>query len=270
MVRNTGLNGQGAGPDPENLVPMITQLCQLRANLLGTPYGIISARIATYLNDDATKAARNVFLMKAAFVQSPTCGTGPAEPADVALIAKGKNTTRTAFNDTLLGAPADAAVSDGGLVNGTVAGLAGNFNAWAGFLIANQFGWGLSETSLNLKIVSIAQDVASGSPILTLPPGSVAGLVPNTFYPARIRGVNNRRSTLNGQCNVFAPNANSVQLQEVVGLGVPQAGGFIRIYKPLRPFTQYGFLNLSFEVGNHRRGRPPGSPRGRAPARIRG
>lgn len=256
--------------DPELLVPLVQGACQKRANLLGNPFVITSFRISKYLENDGTRATRSVAFRKQQFVQSPQSGTGAAEPADVALIMRGTTTLGGRVNQTLLGAPSDEAVSAGGDVTPGVGGVGPNFNAYAGYLINNGFGWGTSQVNLDLGVTSIVQDVPTGRPIITIQFPRFVAPFPGEWFPARVRRVNNGRSPMNGQLIVQALTATTCQTREIIGLASAQIGGFIKLYEPTRPFTEYSGLVLQLVVGNHKRGRPPGSPRGRAPARVRG
>ena len=122
----------------------------------------------------------------------------------------------------------------------------------------------------DLNILAIAQDNATGRPIITVQGNQWTIPFYATWFPARARRINGGRSPLNGQLIVQPIAADQVQTREVIGLGVAQSGGFLKIYDDTRPFTAYDDLVLELEVGNHKRGRPFGSPRGRASARVRG
>jgi hypothetical protein len=263
MLSNTALK-------PGLLVPLMQQVCQKRANFLGSPYAITAFRISKYLNDDDTRAQRSVAFVKQTFTAPAGGSTGEAEPADVALIMRGETDQLPNTNQTWLGAPPDEAVTNGGKVNTGRAQLGTNWNQYAALLISNRFGWGISEVADDLNITGIVQDNTTGRPIITVAGNQWVAPFPGPWYPARARRINGGRSPLNGQLIVQPIAANEVQTREVIGLGLLQSGGFLKVYINTRPFVPYTNLTLELEVGNHKRGRPFGSPRGRAPARVRG
>jgi hypothetical protein len=115
----------------------------------------------------------------------------------------------------------------------------------------------------------IAQNM-NGTVTLTYTPPAPPALVVGQWYRGRIRGINNGVSALNGEVIVQARTATTLVSKEVIGIPTAQAGGFIRVYKQVQPFVDYGDITLNGEVGKHKRGRPFGSTPGRARRRIRG
>lgn len=253
-----------------DLIVAAQTICQKRANLLGSPFFIVAFRISKYLDGPAgPRSARAVAFVKQRFSKSSSSGTGPAEPADVALIMRGSTNPGDQVNQTFLGAPSDAAVSDGGAVDTGMGNLGANFNAYAQALIAAQFGWGISTTEKDLQINGVTS-LANGRVEITVPAGTFVGPFPGKFVPGRIRQVNAGHSPLNGQVIVQPTAADKLVTREVIGLALDQEGGFIRVYSGFRPYVPYTALTLELEVGNHKRGRPFGSPAGRQKNRVRG
>jgi hypothetical protein len=89
------------------------------------------------------------------------------------------------------------------------------------------------------------------------------------FMPALVRGINNGRSPLNGPVLVQVKDATHFETKEKIAFAVDQIGGFIKVYNGVRLFLPYSALDFDGTVGNHKRGRPFASSRGRAPRRIR-
>lgn len=258
---------------PIECFPLVNTLSQLRAELLGLPYVCIGYRVSAYLTAPAgTRSPRQVKSNKRTFQQSGQSGTGDAEPGPVCLNMVGDTTPAGPTNITQLGAPSDAAVTLGGAVTLGMGNLQNNFDNLANFLKAPQagsvFGWGRSiSPQVNALITNIAPQV-DDTVIFTVAAGAVfpAGGVK---FQVRVSRVNQSRSPLNGVWTVRATGALTVQTVERIAVGANQVGGEMRIYQTTRPFVPYTALNLQGLVGNHKRGRPFGSPRGRAPARVR-
>jgi hypothetical protein len=258
--------------NPQDALSGVLFYCQKRANLLGTPYRIVGGRISRYLENDGTRSPRGALPFSNVFVQSPGSGTGPAEPADVALLISGVSSDGTRTNTTFFGAPSDAAVTDGGAVVSANGGLQPNFDALSAVLTVPgtlTWGWGISTTKYNVKCTSIAQN-ADGTITFTFPGATFAAPDFGLQFPARARRFNQGKSPVNGQLNVIINSATTCTSVEVIAFAAAQNPGFLRIYLATRPFQPYNTLRLGLRVGEHKRGRPFGAPRGRAPARVRG
>lgn len=258
---------------PIDCFPLMEQLAQLRANLLGLPYLVIGFRVSQYTIDGLTKAPRAVKISKKTFVQSATCQTGDAEPGAVALLMNGETAAGPETNITFLGAPSDAGVNQGGQVQGAAGNIRGNWVQYAQFLqnpgVGSQFGWGKSNSGQPIKINAITQNVdGTVHFVLNNPAQFVAPF--GKQFPARVKQVNQGKSVLNGALNVESTAANACDSVDIIAFANAQNGGKMRLYPPIRPFTAYSVLTLQDAVGNHKRGRPFGSRRGRAPARLRG
>lgn len=260
--------------NPIDCFAIMNVLAQKRADLLGLPYTVIGFRVSAYLDAlNGPRSARAVKSSKQTFVQSNQSGTGDAEPGPVCLNMVGDTTPGKQTNLTQLGAPSDAAVQLGGAVVLGAGNLQNNFNALKAFLITPQvgsvFGWGLSQSpAISPLIQGIVANV-NGTVQFTMPAATFVAPF-GTPLPVRISRVNQGTSPLNGQLTIIPLNATTANTVEVIGLARDQIGGQMRIYNPIRPFTPYAALNLQGLVGNHKRGRPFGSPRGRAPKRVRG
>lgn len=259
---------------PRDNQALVTALCQKRAQFLGAPYSILGFRIAAYLNNDTTRANRQSWLVLQNFVSGHPSTTGNAEPADVALLGVGVNNAFEGVSRFFMGAPPDAAVDNGGLVNPGAAGLGTDVGNYFAFLLnpgvqGASFGWGVSGTPADNQIKAITQ-VADGRVSIQFTAAVALPQVHSTFYPARIRQVNQGKSPLNGQCLVQVTATDTVTTKEIIGFSTDQTGGFCKIYPQLRQFAPYVALVFQNVVGNHRRGRPFGSSRGRAATRVRG
>lgn len=258
----------------QNLEPLVTQLCQKRAQFLGAPYSIFGFRIAAYLNDDGTKAPRQSWFKRKSFTTSHPSSTGNAEPTDVAIIGIGTNPANVGISRFWMGAPPDGAVDNGGQVIPGNNQLGNDVNGYFGLLLNTgvtgvQFGWGVSGTGVDNQILKITQN-ANGTVSFQFTAPVNLPVAHTTFYPARIRQVNEGRSPLNGQSLVTVTAADTVTTKEIIAFNLAQAGGFVKIYPQNRQFAQYLNLSTNEIVGNHRRGRPFDISVGRAPRRVRG
>lgn len=261
---------------PQGLVADAINVAQKRVTFLGREFAINAIRISKYSNDDATERQRGVFPVKQEFKNPVQTVSQAAEPAVVALIGFGRTNVNIAppgfaanTNRTFLGAPPDDAVNNGGVVDPAKANLGVNFNQWAAAVVAANYGWLASARIADLAINTISQNADGTVEIIVKPP------VPNTVvigqtYTARARRINNANSPLNGPLILTYVAANTFITQEVIGLGLAQAGGFVRVYKPVQPFVPFAAVDLQLLTAKHQRGRPFGSIPGRARRRIRG
>jgi hypothetical protein len=259
---------------PRALIPLATALCQKRAQFLGAPYSIFGFRIQNYVGADGN-LSKGSWFQKGIFQTTHPSVTGAAEPGDVAAIGIGSNPANQFPARFFMGAPPDAAVDLGGQIQPGKGGFGTDcMQDYFNFLTAPvvqgaQFGWLVSGTPVDNEIVSITQNTDGQLVILFTAAVGLPGKH-SVYYPARIRGVNNGRSPCNGQCLVTVTGANTVTTKEVIAFSANQVGGFCKIYQQQKSFAQYVNIDINFLVGNHRRGRPFDTSRGRAPARVRG
>jgi hypothetical protein len=246
-----------------------------RVGFLGREFRINSIRISSYSDDTATNRTRGVFLIKQEFTNPVRNATAAAEPAAVALLARGTTSVQLAppgfganTNTTFCGAPPDDAVSNAGNVDGGKSGLDAAFKTWA-LELTNGWGWLASARIADLEIATIAQN-ANGTVTLTTVGDFPGGITIGQIYTARARRINAGVSPLNGQLILRATAAKTLVTQEVIGLGLEQAGGFVRLYKQVQPFLAYRSIDYELIVGKHKRGRPFGFSPGRARRRVRG
>lgn len=281
-----GFSGMGVGwsethamlsalPNPIDLMPTLADIATKRVQFLGREFSIIAIRASRYATDGGLRT-RGSNILKRVFTNSVTTKSAAAEPSAVALICRGAAQTSqipTPFdsnsNQTFLGAPLDVSVDNAGVVDPGAGGLGAAFAAWRTAMLNTSIGWLASDTILNTGLDAIAQ-AASGRVTLTTHDNSVGPLVLGQFYKALIRSVNSGHSPLNGQVIVQATGAKELTTKEIIGIPTAQSGGFIRVYRQVQPFVDYGDLTLNGIVGKHKRGRPFGSTPGRARARIRG
>jgi hypothetical protein len=282
-----GFEGQGQGwsethaqrsslSAPADLASQAIAVAQKRAAFLGTEFAINAIRISRYSDDGGTQRQKGVYLIKRRFENPVTDGSQSAEPAVVALLARCStdaagapagfeaNTART-----FLGAPPDQAVDFGGTVLPGNANLGANFTQWALLLRSYAYGWLGSATVANVDLDSIQQN-ANGTVNIQSVQANPAGLTSGTSYNARIRRVNGGVSPMNGPVIVKFTSPVDFDTQEVIGLGLAQEGGAMRIYKKIAPFIPYVTIELDLITAKHQRGRPFGSSPGRARKRVRG
>lgn len=261
---------------PQALVADAINVAQKRVTFLGREFSINAIRISKYSNDGATERQRGVFPVKQLFTNPVQTVAQAAEPAVVALIGFGRTTVNLAppgfganTNRTFLGAPPDDAVNNGGVVDPAKANLGVNFQQWAAAVVAANYGWLASARLADLAINAISQN-ADGTVEITVKPPVPGTIVVGTTYTARARRINNSSSPLNGPLILTYTAANTFNTQEVIGLGLAQAGGNVRIYQPVQPFIPFAAVDLQLVTAKHQRGRPFGSIPGRARRRIRG
>lgn len=263
--------------DPAALLPLLSNLAQKRANFLGAPFSVIAVRLSKFSDDAGTTRQKGSVLLKQPFTTATPSVTGSAEPGNVALIVRGTpNLTDPALaafagrqNTTWCGAPPDDAVTLGGAVNLGAAGLgAANGSFWEAMIAAGA-GWLAVARTDDVKINGVSQNL-DGTLEYTLQRAPVPA--PALFVPqvVRVRRVNNGQSPANGSVLGWFSDNTHFQTQDVIGIGVPQFGGMMRVYKPIPTFLPYGGYLTELITGEHKRGRPFGSPRGRAPKRVRG
>lgn len=267
---------RNSSPNPVDVSPFAIAVAQKRVTFLGREFAINAIRISRYSDDGAVTKQRGVFPIKQRFTNPIQTVAQAAEPAAVALLARGSTAAQLAppafvanVNQTFLGAPPDDAVNNGGDVDLGKAQLGQNFIQWATAMVqpANPFGWLVSSTIANVDIISLSQNANGTVEIVTAP---VVALTIGQTYTARIRRVNAGVSPMNGQVIVKYTAAGTFVTQEVIGLALAQQGGAMRIYAQISPFAAYANITPELSVGKHKRGRPFGFTPGRARRRIRG
>lgn len=264
-----------AAPNPKDHLPTMLDIANKRAQMLGREFSIIAIRIARYATDAGVRA-RGAFLKRTDIRNSVGTVAAAAEPAQVAYIVRGSaepSILNPAFdanqNQTFLGAPLDDTVNNAGVVDTGRSGLLASFLSWRSAMLSTTMGWLASDTIANMPIDAITQNL-NGTVKITTVDAFPAGIVIGQSYKARARQINEGVSPLNGELILRATAAKEFTTREVIGLGLAQAGGFVRVYRQVQPFVDYGDLDLNAVVGKHKRGRPFGSTPGRARRRVRG
>jgi hypothetical protein len=264
-----------ASTNPNTLIPTLRDIAQKRVQMLGREFAIVGIRISKYSNDAGVRQ-RGAVLHKETFRNSVQTQIAAAEPAVVALLVRGSAEPSQAFpqfdanqNQTFLGAPLDVCVDNAGSVDTGKGGLQAAFAQWRSAMLNTTIGWLASETIVDQPIKAITKNT-NGTVNFEFEAGALAPLSANIKYKARIRQVNQGVSPLNGELLVTLVDATHLNSVAVIGLGLAQQGGSIRIYKAVQPFIDYGDLELSDVTAKHQRGRPFGSVPGRAKKRIRG
>ncbi|MBV9771898.1 MAG: hypothetical protein JOZ32_20165 [Bryobacterales bacterium] len=271
------------------LRPLIGQVAQLRAQLLGDPFYVWGVRVAQYLKNDGTRATRAVRLWKGdpagAWAGWYNVNFGKAgwgsEPSEVAVQAIGFTGPPAPAqfqgnqNFTSLGGVPDDVIEDNGTVLPEAKNFGGLFDQWAGALYkANSgWGWGAANVLVDCQITTIIQN-ANGTVSFTTPTVIPGGITTNVKYPCRFRDINNGRSALNGEAIVYfvstLAGVSTFTTREVIGIPTSQTGGFCKVYSPVPTFVPYIEIDLGLIAIKHKRGKSPAARRGRAPRRIRG
>jgi hypothetical protein len=279
-------NGQGWGEthsmknsstDPAVLLPILANMGQKRADFLGAPYAVTHVRLAKVYDDLANTPAKGSVLLKQRFTAINPTLTGDAEPGNVCLLVRGTpNVTDPALapfagrqNVTFLGSPPDAAVNLGGNVNLGNAGLGAALGTFYNLLIANNVGWFAVRRVDDVKIATSTQNTDGTVSILLQ---RNVNPVPTLFFPqtVRVRRVNSGKSPLNGALLGYFNLAGEFQTSDVIGIPTTQIGGFMRVYSTVPVHLPYSGFLTELLTGEHKRGRPFGTPRGRAVKRVRG
>jgi hypothetical protein len=270
---------KNSSSNPVDLVGIIDVSAQKRADFLGSPFQITAVRIARYYDEINNVRAYGTYLIKAVYSATLPDLVKDAEPADVALIgqltgnfaalnpAEFVKTTAQPF----FGGPPDGAVSNAGIVNLAKNNVGDGFTAWMNYVktTAVQFGWVTYKRRALIAVTGVTQEddgtvslaIAAASPI------TVDQDSPKVF---RVSRFNRGKSPLNGPMLAWTPNANTVRSVAPIAFSTAQTGGKVRIYDATPSFIPYISGSLELITGQHDRGRPFGSPRGRQPARVRG
>lgn len=281
-----GFSGMGTGwaethavkndaTNPRDLLTMLADVCSKRVQMLGREFSIVGLRISRYANDAGVRQ-KGSFIDEQIYTNAVTTASAAAEPAKVALIVRGApfpSISNPQFdansNQTFLGAPLDVSVDNAGIVYPGKGGLGAAFAQWKSVMVNTKHGWLVNETIANVDLNTIVQNT-NGTVNITTTDSVLPALTVGQRYKARIRGVNNGVSPLNGEVIVTCMGANLLKTKEVIGIALAQEGGAIRVYRQVQPFVAYGDLALLQRAGNHKRGRPFGSTPGRARRRVRG
>jgi hypothetical protein len=268
---------QSAITDPRVLLPVLSDLAQKRANFLGAPFAVTHVRLAKFYDETIGSSAKGSVLLKQNYTSQSPNTTGDAEPASVAIIVRGvPDLTNPALadfaghqNTTWLGGPPDAAISQAGIVNQGAAGLGAALATYWNQMIAANTGWLAQARVDDIKIASSSQN-ADGTVEILLQRDPVPPAI--LFRPiiVRVRRVNNGRSPINGPLLGWFNLHNTFQTQDVIGIPTTQVGGMLRTYDQFPTHLPYGGYLVEGFTGEHKRGRPFGTPRGRQTPRARG
>lgn len=268
---------QQPSADPTTLLPLIANLAQARANFLGAPFAVNAVRIAKFFDETIGQRVKGSFLLKQNFTTVNPNLVGGAEPGEVALIGNwAPNTTDPALapfaghqSETHFGAPPDLAVNNGGIVDQGQAGLGLFVGSFRAAMIAANTGWLALARAADTQILKIAQNL-DGTITITLVAPPVPAPAIGVMQTVRTRGINKGNTPIPGQLRgTFATNTTFVSAVPI-GIPTPQIGGFVRTYTPNPTFLPYLGMVLEGVAGNHKRGRPFGSSRGRRRVRVLG
>lgn len=265
-----------AASNPADVLPTALGIAVKRVQMLGREFSITHVKVARYATEAGVRQ-KGSRLKKQIITNSVTTVGAAAEPAVVALIVDGfaANTPGSPFNAnknrTYFGAPLDVCVDSGGEVFKGKGGLDAAFASWRSAMLnsAVTWGWLASDLLIDVPISSITAST-SGRVVITTEENVQPTLTSGQRYRARIRGVNNGRSPLNGELIVSCNGVAQLTSQQLIGFATDQAGGSIKVYRPVSPFVAYGDLQLQDFSGKHTRGLPFGSRRGRRKNRVRG
>lgn len=259
---------------PQDLAPTLIDIGQKRAQMLGREWSINAIRIAKYASEDGTRQ-KGTYLAKVNLKNSVTSAAADGEPASVALLVRGTaepSVVQPQFdsnsNQTFLGGPLDVSVEDGGTVNPAKGNLGASFASWRSVMISAQLGW-LARSVIAEDVITAVDTLDSGLVSFTVPADVVGAMTAGVKYQARIRGLNEGRSPLNGELQVMVGSPTTLVSVKPLAYTYEQIGGHIRVYKPVLTFVDYGGLELSLQAAKHKRGRPFGLPPGRAARRVR-
>lgn len=268
---------KNSSANPVDLLPLVGDAAQKRANFLGSPYRLVGLRIAKFYDDVNNRRARGSIFNKVNYAAVNPTAVGPAEPADVAVLVRGTlNVLDPALaeyagrsNQHFLGAPPDGAVSDGGDVDTGKNLLGTGLGAYFSLLTANGFGWLAVTQTMNAQIGSFTQN-PDGTVTITMQQDRTDGAPNYTQIPIRVRAVNRGQSPMNGALLGYWTGTKTFVTREIIGIPTPQVGGWLRTYRAVPQFVPMTGYLVENVVADHKRGRPFGSSRGRQKARARG
>lgn len=253
-------------------------IIQKRARFLGAPYQVVAYKITAYsTNAGARPSGRLRYFVRKQF-PSPMNSFG-AEPGNVGCEVVMTDQTLDLSTRLTFGAPPDDCVNTGGIVNRAItpAGAPASFgtmvddyvNALSSVVApAPNWGWTAVGVPQDRDIGAFTWDTTGRLVIAPTAP-FIAPILQGPIYPARIRGVNGRKSSLNGPLNVIISDTGALVSTVAIGQTLSHVGGKVKVYVPVRSYTQYGSGVLALQSVKHVRGRPFGISRGRAPVRPR-
>lgn len=249
-----------------------------RVRFLGAPYRVVAYRITAYsTNIGGRPSGRLKYFVRKLF-PTPINSFG-AEPGNVGCEIGMVDQTLAVSTRLTFGAPPDDCVNTGGEVNRAIvpAGAPASFGTmvddYVAALASNvapapNWGWAAVGVPQDRDVGGFTWDTTGRLVIAPMAP-FVAPIVSGVTYPARIRGVNGRKSSLNGPLNVTVSDTGALVSTVAIGQVLSHVGGSVKVYPPVRNYTQYGDGTLALQSVKHVRGRPFGISRGRAPVRPR-
>lgn len=248
-----------------------------RVRFLGAPYQVVAYKISAYsTNTGARPAQRSKYFVRKSF-PSPA-NTFGAEPGNVGCEIIMVDQTLISSTRLTFGAPPDDCVNVGGRVDRAVVpvGAPANFGqmvddyvlALSSVTTTPDWGWAAVGTPQDRDITAITA-LVSGQITIALSAPLIPPITVLQTYPARIRRVNRGKSNLNGPLLVSVSDLSLLESLEAIALGPSNVGGAIKVYPPVRTYTQYGSGTLALQTVKHVRGRPFGISRGRRPVRPR-
>lgn len=261
-----------AQTNPANVAGAYELILTKRAAMLGAPYQIVAYRISAYANDDGSRPAiRKKYFRRKLFPSTPNLGM-PAEPGNVGVAIQFYDSTGQHSTRYVIGGPPDDAVTLGGQVNLAGAGFGAAASEFITSLTSTTgpapfWGWGRVGEPVESRIASITND-ATGRLVITCA-DPLGGLAVGESYPARISQVNKGKSTLNGPLMVTMTAGAVLTSHQAIAFLPPVIGGIVKVYAPLRIYTQYATGDVVMNTVKHRRGRPFGQGRGRSSVRPR-
>ncbi len=249
-----------------------------RVKFLGAPYRVVAYKITAYSTNAGERPSGRLRYFVRKNFPSPLNSFG-AEPGNVGCEIVMVDQTLALSTNLTFGAPPDDCIDTGGLVNRAVTplGAVANFgtmvddyvNALASNVApAPNWGWAAVGVPQDRDIATFTSDT-QGRLSLTFTVPFAAPFVANQTYPARIRRVNKGKSNLNGPLLMTLLPTGALLSTEAIALGMANTGGSVKLYPPVRSYTQYGGGTLALQTTKHVRGRPFGISRGRRPVRPR-
>lgn len=257
---------QNDSDQPGNVSSQLRNLAQLRANLLGTPYQMDGYRVAQIRNDAGVPVQRIVYLWEQV-MKPQTTANWDADATDVAIIARLTNGVGNLSKNIFMGGVPDDCVT----VGGDLAGLSidtwkSKYATWQTAALGLKVGWLGSDFTAESNITGYAV-ATNGQVEFHLEDAVLADFPAGSTTTVRIRALNNG-SPLNGSVLVSVDDASTCHTVKAIAAGPFRTAGVMRVYTELKPYVQAAG-GYPVKVGNHKRGKPLFSSRGRLPKRIR-
>lgn len=253
------------GTTPGGIMAGLTNILQLRANLLGSQFQVDGARVAKIRLANGDPVKRQVILREQAFTPKGIQENNDADAPDGCVIAVSVDAGGTHKRQFFLGAPPDDVIVKGGELDFGHA-WNGRFSTWTDAMKALGAGWLQSINRPEKQVTNYVID-AGGICTFTCEAGTF-GAGPYKRQVVRIHGLNSKHSTYNGAMLVLPLSDTTAQMINA-RFGAPfLSRGFITTYQQPLPFVQ-GALYGAVKAGNHKRGRPLFSSPGRRPAVVR-